>query len=187
MRSTPNASCACAADADRRRSSAPREIGDVWHAALEEFARRRVGGRARRTTAARAAAARSPSRVRAAQRRSRVPRAALAAHRRGARARSSTSTPSGAKRRARSGSSSTARSTSRSPTARRFTLTARADRIERLREGGAALIDYKTGAPPGVAEVQVGFAPQLTLEAAMLARGAFADIGALEPATALSI
>ncbi len=67
----------------------------------------------------------------------------------------------------------------------RFTLTARADRIERLREGGAALIDYKTGAPPGVAEVQVGFAPQLTLEAAMLARGAFAAIGPLQAESAI--
>jgi ATP-dependent helicase/nuclease subunit B len=58
----------------------------------------------------------------------------------------------------------------------RFTLTARADRIEQLREGGAAVIDYKTGVPPGLAEVQVGFAPQLTLEAAMVERGAFAEI-----------
>jgi ATP-dependent helicase/nuclease subunit B len=57
-----------------------------------------------------------------------------------------------------------------------FTLTARADRIEQLREGGAAVIDYKTGVPPGLAEVQVGFAPQLTLEAAMVERGAFAEI-----------
>ena len=64
-------------------------------------------------------------------------------------------------------------------------MTARADRIERLIEGGAALIDYKTGTPPGDREVQVGFAPQLTLEAAMLARGAFNDIGALEAATAI--
>jgi ATP-dependent helicase/nuclease subunit B len=58
----------------------------------------------------------------------------------------------------------------------RFTLTARADRIELLHAGGAAVIDYKTGAPPGLAEVQVGFAPQLTLEAAMVSRGAFAEI-----------
>jgi ATP-dependent helicase/nuclease subunit B len=65
-----------------------------------------------------------------------------------------------------------------------FTLTARADRIDLVKGGGAVLIDYKTGAPPGIGEVQVGFAPQLTLEAAMLARGAFAEtrqraIGAL--------
>jgi ATP-dependent helicase/nuclease subunit B len=56
-----------------------------------------------------------------------------------------------------------------------FKLTARADRIDLLKGGGAILIDYKTGAPPGLSEVEVGFAPQLTLEAAMLARGAFAE------------
>jgi ATP-dependent helicase/nuclease subunit B len=56
-----------------------------------------------------------------------------------------------------------------------FKLTARADRIDLLKGGGAILIDYKTGAPPGMTEILVGLAPQLTLEAAMLARGAFAD------------
>ncbi len=66
------------------------------------------------------------------------------------------------------------------PGAPPFTLTARADRIETLPNGGAALVDYKTGSPPGDKEVAVGFAPQLTLEAAMLARGAFADVGARE-------
>jgi ATP-dependent helicase/nuclease subunit B len=67
----------------------------------------------------------------------------------------------------------------------RFTLTARADRIEILNGGGAALIDYKTGAPPGPNEVKVGFAPQLTLEATMLAHGAFADAPAVETNEAL--
>ncbi|MGO4869149.1 MAG: double-strand break repair protein AddB [Roseiarcus sp.] len=66
-----------------------------------------------------------------------------------------------------------------------FTLTARADRIEALRSGGAALIDYKSGSPPGLSEVQVGFAPQLTLEAAMLARGGFAGLIGLEAVSAL--
>jgi ATP-dependent helicase/nuclease subunit B len=55
----------------------------------------------------------------------------------------------------------------------RFTLTARADRIELNCDGSITLIDYKTGAAPGVEEVRVGFAPQLTLEAAMALRGAF--------------
>jgi ATP-dependent helicase/nuclease subunit B len=67
----------------------------------------------------------------------------------------------------------------------RFTLSARADRIEILRCGGAALIDYKTGAPPGPNEVKVGFAPQLTLEAAMLAHGAFDGAPAVETNEAL--
>jgi len=56
-----------------------------------------------------------------------------------------------------------------------FTLTAIADRIEETQWGAVFLIDYKTGALPGINEARVGFAPQLTLEAAMLARGGFAN------------
>ena len=66
-----------------------------------------------------------------------------------------------------------------------FKLTARADRIDIGADGGAVLVDYKTGAPPGVKEVEVGLAPQLTLEAAMLARGAFADAPDVRPVGAL--
>ncbi|MGH6858419.1 MAG: double-strand break repair protein AddB, partial [Methylocella sp.] len=54
-----------------------------------------------------------------------------------------------------------------------FVLTARADRIELKSDGTVTLVDYKTGTPPGMNEILVGFAPQLTLEAAMAARGAF--------------
>jgi len=54
-----------------------------------------------------------------------------------------------------------------------FTLTARADRIEHHADGCVTLIDYKTGQPPSAKEVFAGFAPQLTLEAAMARRGAF--------------
>lgn len=54
-----------------------------------------------------------------------------------------------------------------------FTLSAKADRVEHHRDGAIGLIDYKTGSPPGITEVRVGFAPQLTLEAAMAVRGAF--------------
>ncbi len=53
-----------------------------------------------------------------------------------------------------------------------FTLTARADRIE-TGAGGLTLVDYKTGAPPSNKEILLGFAPQLTLEAAMARRGGF--------------
>ncbi len=60
-----------------------------------------------------------------------------------------------------------------------FMLTGRADRIE-LAPDGAVIVDVKTGAPPSDAQVAVGLNPQLTLEAAMLARGAFADAGARE-------
>ena len=66
-----------------------------------------------------------------------------------------------------------------------FKLTARADRIDLLKGGGAWLIDYKTGAPPGLGEIQVGFAPQLTLEAAMLARGGFAEARGVKAVGAL--
>jgi ATP-dependent helicase/nuclease subunit B len=54
-----------------------------------------------------------------------------------------------------------------------FTLTAKADRLDRLTDGSLAVIDYKTGTIPGAWDVALGFAPQLPLEAAMAARGAF--------------
>ena len=56
-----------------------------------------------------------------------------------------------------------------------FTLTAKADRIE-LDAHGAAIIDFKTGEPPKAPQVAVGFAPQLTLTAAILAAGGFAGV-----------
>ena len=54
-----------------------------------------------------------------------------------------------------------------------FRLTGRADRIEQLVDGGYAILDFKTGAPPTSRQVQIGVSPQLTLEAAMLRAGAF--------------
>lgn len=66
------------------------------------------------------------------------------------------------------------------PNGRTFALRARADRIEERRDGSFALIDFKTGQPPSNPEVAIGFSPQLTLEAAMLMRGAFREV----PATA---
>ncbi|QFR34560.1 double-strand break repair protein AddB [Ancylobacter sp. TS-1] len=66
----------------------------------------------------------------------------------------------------------------------RFTLTGRADRIEQLREGGLAILDFKTGAVPTAKQVRTGYAPQLPLEAAMAAAGSFPDLPA-EPAAAL--
>ncbi len=61
-----------------------------------------------------------------------------------------------------------------------FTLTARADRIDILTSGGARIIDYKTGAPPTATVVAAGLAPQLPLEALMLAAGAFENIAPLK-------
>ncbi|MGA8600437.1 MAG: PD-(D/E)XK nuclease family protein, partial [Beijerinckiaceae bacterium] len=58
-----------------------------------------------------------------------------------------------------------------------FRLSAEADRIEIAQDGCVRVFDYKTGTPPGLEEVRVGFAPQLTLEAAMIAEGAFVEIG----------
>ncbi len=56
---------------------------------------------------------------------------------------------------------------------RRFLLTGRADRIELRGDGRLAILDYKTGRPPGQGDVDAGLAPQLPLEAAMAAAGAF--------------
>ncbi|MBU6298259.1 MAG: double-strand break repair protein AddB [Alphaproteobacteria bacterium] len=62
-----------------------------------------------------------------------------------------------------------------------FTLYGRADRIDRLKTGGGAILDYKTGAPPSDSQVLKHLAPQLALEGAMLAAGGFKDIGPLTP------
>jgi ATP-dependent helicase/nuclease subunit B len=62
--------------------------------------------------------------------------------------------------------------------ARTFTLSARADRIERRTDGSYVIADYKTGRIPGDREVKVGLAPQLTLEAAILRQGGFPGIPA---------
>ncbi len=65
-----------------------------------------------------------------------------------------------------------------------FTLTATADRIEIDAQGRATIVDFKTGTPPSVREVKVGFAPQLTLEADMVARGAFPALPAVREVAA---
>jgi len=57
-----------------------------------------------------------------------------------------------------------------------FELRGRADRIERGPGSSLAIIDYKTGALPGKREVMCGLAPQLSLEAAMAAAGAFSGV-----------
>ena len=66
-----------------------------------------------------------------------------------------------------------------------FRLIGRADRIERRRDGGLAILDYKTGTPPSQKEVDAGLAPQLLLEAAMAEAGAFGEAiaGAAEELT----
>ncbi len=61
-----------------------------------------------------------------------------------------------------------------------FTLTARADRIE-VRGATVDVLDFKTGLPPSKRQVDAGLSPQLTLTAAILAAGGFADLGRLNP------
>jgi ATP-dependent helicase/nuclease subunit B len=60
-----------------------------------------------------------------------------------------------------------------------FVLSGTADRIDVTNTGGAlSILDYKTGAPPSNTEVETGVAPQLALEAAMIARNGFPAIAA---------
>jgi len=59
------------------------------------------------------------------------------------------------------------------PVGPNFTLTGRADRIERRADGSVFIMDYKTGAPPKQKDVESGTAPQLPLEAVMAEAGAF--------------
>lgn len=61
-----------------------------------------------------------------------------------------------------------------------FRLSCRADRIDLLADGRARITDYKTGSVPSKAQVEKGLAPQLTLQAAILAQGGFDGITARE-------
>ena len=61
-----------------------------------------------------------------------------------------------------------------------FTVTAKADRIE-LRASGADILDFKTGAAPSKKQVESGLSPQLTLTAAILHHGGFAEAGRTDP------
>ncbi|MEK7802760.1 MAG: PD-(D/E)XK nuclease family protein, partial [Pseudomonadota bacterium] len=60
-------------------------------------------------------------------------------------------------------------------TGRNFHVTAKADRIDRLREGGAFIIDYKTGVPPSWNKVSNGLAPQLPLEGVIARAGGWGE------------
>ncbi len=61
-----------------------------------------------------------------------------------------------------------------------FTLTARADRLE-LFDGAAHVLDFKTGRAPSAKEIETGFAPQLTLTAALLMGGGFEGLEPIAP------
>ncbi len=58
-----------------------------------------------------------------------------------------------------------------------FTLRGRADRMD-VTAGGVIITDYKSGTPPTDSAVCSGLAPQLPLEAAMVAAGAFTGLAA---------
>lgn len=64
-----------------------------------------------------------------------------------------------------------------------FTLTAKADRIDRMKDGsGLAIIDYKTGTHPTEKQIISGLSPQLSLEAAMAMEGVFPGVPGEKPA-----
>ena len=52
-------------------------------------------------------------------------------------------------------------------------VTARADRIDQLADGGWRVVDYKTGTTPSDRDLATGAAPQLPMEALILERGGF--------------
>jgi ATP-dependent helicase/nuclease subunit B len=62
------------------------------------------------------------------------------------------------------------------------TLSGRADRIDTRPAGHADILDYKTGSGPSKGQAHTLLSPQLALEGALLRRGAFREIGTLEPA-----
>ncbi|HEX8643497.1 MAG TPA: double-strand break repair protein AddB [Allosphingosinicella sp.] len=56
------------------------------------------------------------------------------------------------------------------------TLYGEADRIDRLADGGLAIVDYKTGTPPGSKAVAAGFSMQLGLLGIIAERGGFEGV-----------
>jgi ATP-dependent helicase/nuclease subunit B len=64
------------------------------------------------------------------------------------------------------------------PAGEKFTLRGRADRIDVFPDGGASILDYKTGRVPGHKQIELLLSPQLPLEGAMLLAGAFGDVRA---------
>jgi ATP-dependent helicase/nuclease subunit B len=58
-----------------------------------------------------------------------------------------------------------------------ITLRGTADRIDRLADGGIAIVDYKSGKPPSAKMVKAGYAMQLGLLGLIAERGGFAALG----------
>jgi ATP-dependent helicase/nuclease subunit B len=57
-----------------------------------------------------------------------------------------------------------------------FTLTAKADRIDRLSDGRYQIIDYKTGREPSRDRLLAGYGAQMPLEAVMVEAGVFPNV-----------
>jgi ATP-dependent helicase/nuclease subunit B len=62
-----------------------------------------------------------------------------------------------------------------------FLLFGFADRLDELKSGGVAVVDYKTGKPPSGKQVNALLSPQLPLEGAILLEGGFAPLGKRAP------
>ena len=58
-----------------------------------------------------------------------------------------------------------------------FTLTAKADKIDIMKDGSARIIDLKTYDPPSTTSVLAGFTPQLPLEALILKESGIGSVG----------
>ncbi len=63
---------------------------------------------------------------------------------------------------------------------RKYRLTAKADRIDLLKDNTFAIIDFKTGTPKTKKQLQSGLEPQLPLEAAIAAGGGFPKLPAAD-------
>lgn len=69
----------------------------------------------------------------------------------------------------------------------KFRLTATADRVEKHQDGTLAILDFKSGAPPGEGEVRTGLNPQMPLQAIIAEEGGFSEQGvSARPVSALT-
>lgn len=57
-----------------------------------------------------------------------------------------------------------------------FTLKARADRIDLMKDGSVVIIDYKSGLLPSMSKIKSGYYPQLPLEAFIAMNGGFSNV-----------
>ena len=65
-------------------------------------------------------------------------------------------------------------------TPRGFTITAKADRVDCIKDGGCNIIDYKTGRAKSEKEIRSGYAPQLPVEGLIARAGGFEGLPSCE-------